>query len=500
MSSPRRYVTIHGHFYQPPRENPYTGEVPRQPSASPHHDWNARVTAECYRPNAHARRLDPVGARLGEVSNYERISFDFGPTLLSWLEVAAPDVYRDVLAADRAGVARRGHGPAIAQAYNHMILPLANERDRRTQVRWGKRDFEHRFGRPPDGMWLPETAVCTGSLEALAAEGLRFTVLAPRQARQVREAPSGAWLEVDAGRVDPSRPYFVRLPSGRRIAVFFYDGPVSQGVAFEGLLHHGERFAARLAGLFRHADRDAELVHIATDGETYGHHHAKGEMALAHALELLDAEGVTPIGYAEYLARHPPTHEARIVERSSWSCAHGVGRWMEDCGCSAGTPGFRQAWRGPLRRALDGLRDALAALFERACAPRLRDPWAARDAWIDVVLEPSAEGDFFDEHGVPALTAEGRRRAATLLEAQRYAMLMYTSCAWFFDDLAGIEPVQVLVYAGRAAELAREATGVDLGPLLALGLREARSNVVDEGTGEDLLARAMAEARAAARR
>ncbi|MCC6646204.1 MAG: DUF3536 domain-containing protein [Polyangiaceae bacterium] len=499
MTTPPRYVTIHGHFYQPPRENPYTGAVPLQPSASPHHDWNARVTAECYRPNARARRLDATGALLREVSNYERISFDFGPTLLSWLEVEAPDVYLDILAADRAGVASRGHGPAMAQAYNHMILPLACDRDRRTQVRWGKRDFEHRFGRAPEGMWLPETAVCTATLEALVDEGIRFTVLAPRQASHARDSPRHAWRDVGGGRIDPSRAYLVRLPSGRAIAVFFYDGPVSQGVAFEGLLHQGERLASRLSALF-HGRDEAALVHIATDGETYGHHHAKGEMALAHALELLAAEGIAPVSYAEFLARHPPTSEARIVERSSWSCEHGVERWRSDCGCSMGTPGFRQAWRAPLRRAFDGLRDALARSFEQAAGPRLRDPWAARDAWIDVVLSPDRAADFFDVHAVPTLTHEGRRRAALLLEAQRHAMLMYTSCAWFFDDLAGLEPTQGLVYAGRAVELARAATGVDLWPVLAAGLRAAESNLPGKGNGEDLLVRAMAEAHAAASR
>lgn len=495
MTTPKRYVAIHGHFYQPPRENPYSGKVALQPSASPHHDWNARITAECYGPNARARRLDGNGHLIGEISNYEHISFNFGPTLLSWLETEAPDVYRDILAADRAGLARTHHGPAMAQAYNHMILPLANPRDRRTQVVWGKRDFVHRFGRPPVGMWLPETAVCTASLEALAAEGIAFTVLAPRQAKQVRALKKRAWTNVEGGRVDPSVGYLVKLPSRKTITVFFYDGPVSQGVAFEGLLHKGEYLAGRLAGLFRPDVERAQLVHIATDGETYGHHHRHGEMALAHAIELLQSQGIPLVSYSEFLAKHPPTHEARIVERSSWSCVHGVGRWMTDCGCSMGTPGFRQTWRAPLRHALDALRDALAADFERFAGPRLRDPWAARDAWIDVVLDPSRAAAFFDRHGVPTLTSEGRHRASLLLESQRHAMLMFTSCAWFFDELSGIEPVQVLVYAGRAVELAREATGIDHWALLAHGLRRAVSNLPAKGTGEDILLRAMEEAR-----
>jgi alpha-amylase/alpha-mannosidase (GH57 family) len=492
----RRYVCVHGHFYQPPRENPWLERVEHQESAWPKHDWNQRVTDECYAPNAHARILGGGGRIAAIRNNYARISFNVGPTLLGWLEHARPDVYAAILAADRESAARfGGHGSAMAQVYNHMILPLASERDRITQVRWGLRDFERRFGRAPEGMWLAETAVDVASLEVLADHGIRFTVLAPHQCARVRR-PGGSWEDVRGQRVDPKRPYEMQLPSGKRIALFFYDGPISRAVAFERLLDDGNRLADRLLGAFD-GRSEAQLVHIATDGETYGHHHAYGEMALAAALARIEREpGVKLTTYGQLLEEHPPTWEAEIVPQTSWSCAHGIERWRADCGCNSGT-GWSQRWRAPLREALDWLRDELAVLYEREAAPLLSDPWAARDAYGDVVIDRSSArvAELFEAHAAGGLHKDQRQRALELLELQRHAMLMYTSCGWFFDEISGIEAVQVLCYAARAMQLAEALTSVALEAGFRERLAKAPSNKPEYGDGEAVYERLVAPAK-----
>ncbi|TBR16863.1 DUF3536 domain-containing protein [bacterium] len=483
-----KYVCVHGHFYQPPRENPWMDRVRREPSAAPYHDWNERITAECYGPNAHARILDASGRIAKILSTYAHMSFNMGPTLLSWLESQAPATYGAVVAADAESAARfGGHGSAMAQGYNHVILPLADDRDRRTQVAWGVADFKHRFGRSPEGMWLPETAVDTPTLEALAAAGIAFTVLAPRQAARVRAPGAGVWKDVKDGAVDTTRSYKVSLPSGRSIAVFFYDGPVSQAVAFEGLLTRGEHLAGRLKAAFPPDSGPGALAHVATDGESYGHHHRFGEMALAWALdELSRCAEVRLTNYAQHLALFPPAWEAEVVENSSWSCAHGVERWRSDCGChTGGRAGWTQAWRAPLRGALDRLRDASRQVFEEKARGLFKDPWAARDAYVGVLLgrTKAAADRFLAEHAARPLSGQDEVLALRLMELERHAMLMYTSCGWFFNDLAGLETVQVLRYAARVLELARQVGGPDLsGPFLAK-LREARSNVEEEGDG-----------------
>jgi alpha-amylase/alpha-mannosidase (GH57 family) len=483
-----RFVCIHGHFYQPPRENPWLEAVEQQDSAFPYHDWNARIDAECYAQNAASRILDAEGRILEISNNYAQISFDFGPTLLSWLEQNARDTYRAILEADRLGRERfGGHGPAIAQAYNHMILPLANQRDAETQVAWGVRDFEHRFGRRPEGMWLPETAVDVASLEQLAQLDIAFTILSPYQAKAIRGLQEKTWQDVPAGGIDPSRAYRCNLPSGRSIALFFYDGPVSRAVAFEQLLHKGERFAGRLLEGFTGARTWPQLVHIATDGESYGHHHRHGDMALAYALHHVASKELARITvYGEFLAENPPTHEVQIHERTAWSCAHGVGRWERDCGCnSGGKPGWHQKWRQPLRAALDFLRDELAGPWEARAKDLLADPWRARNEYVDVVLDRSTRSvdEFFARHARGGSNAADRVQRLKLLEMQRHLMLMYTSCGWFFDDISGIETVQVIQYAGRAVQLARETLGVDLEPAFVERLRQAPSNVKEHGDG-----------------
>jgi alpha-amylase/alpha-mannosidase (GH57 family) len=432
-----RYLCIHGHFYQPPRENPWLEAIELQDSAFPYHDWNERITAECYAPNATARKLDGDGRILDIVNNYSGISFNFGPTLLAWMQERAPDVLAAIIEADKQSRERfSGHGSALAQAYNHMILPLANPRDKATQVRWGIRDFEHRFGRKPEGMWLAETVADTPSLEVLAEHAIKFTILSPFQASRVRPLKGGQWTDVNGGRVDPSRPYLVRLPSKRSVAVFFYDAPVSKAVAFEQLLNSGEGFASRLMDGFDDGRQWDQLVHIATDGESYGHHHRYGEMALAHALHHIETSHLAKLtNYGEFLEQHPPVMEAQIHEKSAWSCSHGVGRWFADCGCnSGGRPGWHQRWRAPLREALDWLRDTLAPRFELKAAELLQDPWAARDDYISVILDRSDESvaAYFQRHAKKPLDEEQQVTVLRLMELQRHAMLMYTSCGWFF--------------------------------------------------------------------
>ncbi len=482
-----RYICIHGHFYQPPRENPWLETIAPQHSAHPYHDWNERIAAECYTPNTASRILDGDGRIVQIVNNYARISFNFGPTLLAWLEKHSPSTYQAIVEADRHSRSLfSGHGSAIAQAYNHMIMPLASKRDKRTQVIWGIRDFERRFGRMPEGMWLPETAVDTETLETLAECGIRFTILSPYQARSVRKIGATAWQDVSGGKIDPTMPYLQRLPSGHSIVIFFYDGPISRAVAFEGLLYNGGNFAHRLLGGFN-GRPGAQLVHIATDGETYGHHHPRGDMALAYALSYLERERLARLtNYSEFLAIHPPTHEVQIAECTSWSCFHGIERWRSDCGCSnGGREGWKQTWRAPLRAALDWLRDQLAVRFEAAAERLLLDPWAARDDYIHVVLDRSPESinTFLAEHATRELNAEEQVEVLHLLEIQRQAMLMYTSCGWFFAEISGLETVQVLQYAARAIQLARTLDGHDLEPEFLRRLADAPSNLPQFGNG-----------------
>jgi len=437
-----RFACVHGHFYQPPRENPWTGKVEREASAAPFHDWNERITAECYGPNA---------------DNYPRMSFNFGPTLLSWLDREARPVYEAILAADRDSRERfSGHGSALAQAYGHLILPLARPRDKRTQVFWGIRDFEHRFGRSPEGMWLPETAVDSETLEVLAELGVRFTILAPHQALQWRESREAVWQTAAEG-FDTRRPYEARLPSGARIALFFYDGAASHAIAFGGLAGGAENLARILLDRFK-GGGDPQIMSVATDGETYGHHFRGGDRVLSGLLARIDGESdVRLTNYAEYLAKHPPRHEVRIREKTSWSCTHGVGRWKEECGCTTGEhPGWRQAWRAPLREALDSCREALDSLFEEQGGKLFRNPWAARDDSIELILTGTADAEaFLARHAGRRLDPEETARALGLLEMERCAMSMFTSCGWFFDDPAGLETRQVLRYAARAMELAQ---------------------------------------------
>ncbi|HKC99621.1 MAG TPA: DUF3536 domain-containing protein [Methylomirabilota bacterium] len=473
-----RAIVVHGHFYQPPRENPWLESVEVQDSAAPFHDWNERVTAECYAPNTAARRVDDGNRVLDIVNNFEKISFNIGPTLFAWLERHRPDVYAKIIAADRASVAARGHGNAIAQVYNHMIMPLATRRDKVTQVRWGIEDFRARFGREPEGLWLPETAVDNESLEVLAEAGVKFTVLAPHQAYQIRALDAEAWEDVSGG-IDPSRAYLWRGPRGLSLALFFYDGPISRAIAFERLLERAENLVSWLNAAFSDARTWPQLVHCATDGETYGHHSRFGEMALAAAVQQIEAEGTAALtNYGAFLAANPPTHEVEIREQTSWSCAHGIERWRSDCGCR--TRGdWHQRWRAPLRDALDWLRDQIDPLFEGRASAHLKDPWAARDEFATVLLDrsPGRLEAFFATHARGQLEPAARVEARRLLELERNRLLMYTSCGWFFDEISAIEPAQILRYAAMALQYLNDLGGGRLEDEFVRRLAAAPSNV-----------------------
>lgn len=471
-------LIIHGHFYQPPRENPWTGEVEAEPSAAPYHDWNERIHAECYAPNA-------------AVNNYARISFNFGPTLLSWLERHHPDTYQHILKADRESAAQRGgHGNAIAQAYGHAILPLCNERDRLTQVVWGVADFRFRFGREPEALWLPETAANDATLALLIDQGLRYVILAPEQAKRVRVGSE--WVDVSGGKVDTTRAYRFEHPdgSGRSIAVFFYDSALARAIAFEKALTSSRG----LVELFLRAGKRGDLVNVATDGETYGHHFKFGDLGLAHALGVEARQaGFWITNYGEYLDRKSAESVVEIEngpkgEGSSWSCVHGVGRWARDCGChTGGEAGWNQAWRDPLRVALSFLRDDAAVKFESAAGELFRDPWAARNDYLPALLEPQQYYEsFLPRHCIRPLDVVEEVMASFLLEMQYSALLMFTSCGWFFSDLAGIETIQVLRYAARVLDLQKE-FGFDVPRKQFLELlAQAKSNRPDKGNGADI--------------
>jgi alpha-amylase/alpha-mannosidase (GH57 family) len=445
-------VVIHGHFYQPPRDDPWLETFEAQPSAAPYHDWNERVEEECYRAVVAARVPGPEGRIAKIINALEHISFNFGPTLLEWMETKAPETYRSILEADvRSGNSNGGNGNAIAQAYHHTILPLASRREKVSEVRWGVADFRRRFRRDPVGMWLPETAVDGITLDVLAQEGIAFTIVAPHQ---VEEPPPDGL------------PGFYRTPGGRSVALFVYNGPLSHGVAFGSLLQDAEKWATDMVDPGRPPSVSDHLISVATDGETYGHHHRFGEMALAAVLDRLQRDPRARVeNFSSFLSRHPAKHEVTLVEPSSWSCSHGVDRWRSDCGCKM-HPSIetQQRWKGGLRDAVEWLAAQIHRIYETESATLLGDPWAARDRY-----GPLGESD----------TKEVRVLAILELERQ------VTSCGWFFDDLAGIEPVQVLRYAARALEL----TGPEqetLTEAFLTHLEKAASNETPPRSGRDI--------------
>jgi len=511
------FLIVHGHFYQPPRENPWTGMVEEQPSAAPFHDWNERVHFECYRANAFVR----VGGREPDerfVNNYENISFNFGPTLLTWLENHHPYTYRRIIDADRESAQKRGgHGNAIAQAYGHAILPLCNDRDLRTQIRWGLADFRYRFGRKAESMWLPETACSDQVMSALIDSDLRYVILAPHQAARYRTAcgskrvddevstgsgsdrvdpaPDETWLHANEGALDTSVVYrYVHHDSpNKSIAVFFYEGPTSRSIAFENILRSSRDFVDSLV----QSASGKRMINVATDGETYGHHFKFGDLCLAHALaEEAPAGGFQITNYREYLDRQSPEFEVEINsgpdgEGTSWSCPHGVGRWIRDCGChTGGEPGWNQKWRTALREALDFLRDQNIEHFEATRGSLFVDPSQARDDSIALILNQNESRErFLFDHAGRWLSADEQQRALTHLELQRMLLLMYTSCGWFFNDISGIETIQILKYAARAIDLMEQLELPSAREQFIEILSEAKSNRPEMGTGADIFRR-----------
>ncbi len=478
----KKYICIHSHFYQPPRENPWLDRIQKQSSAEPFHNWNERISNECYRENGRSRIKNERNYVEGVSNNYAKMNFNFGPTLLSWLEVYDPRTYDYIIKGDQLSVNQfKGHGNAIAQCYNHMIMPLANSRDKETQIIWGIKDFEKRFSRYPEGMWLPETAVDLESLELLARHKMKYIILAPRQASQVCKLGISEWVDVSSENINTRIPYLIKLPSGAEIAAFFYDGGLSKAVAFDGLLHNGEYFADRLLSGFNSNETEPQLVHIATDGESYGHHHKYGDMALAFAIKKIEERSdVQLCNYAYYLSIHPPETEVKIFENSSWSCAHGIERWRSDCGCnSGGKSDWNQAWRSPLRKTLDELRDEINSKFERNMLKFKVDLWAVRNDFINVIFNRNEESNTeFLKKWIPEFNElSDQVEFLKAFELQRQLQFMYTSCAWFFDETSGIETVQVLQYALRAIELAEDLWGSFVHEKFLENLKTIPSNI-----------------------
>jgi alpha-amylase/alpha-mannosidase (GH57 family) len=472
------YICIHGHFYQPPRENPWLEAIELQDSAYPYHDWNSRITEECYKPNGASRILGGDKKIVNIINNYTQISFDFGPTLMSWLEDESPDVYKSILDADKESIERfGGHGSAIAQAYNHMILPLANSRDKETQVIWGIEDFKKRFGREPEGMWLAETAVDIESLEIMAKHGIKFTILAPSQAARIRGVGEKDFRDVSVDSLDAKRCYRCNLSDGLSIGIFFYTHDISNDVAYGHLLHNGAKFAEKLVGKFDHNNNSGQLVHIATDGETYGHHHRQGDMALSFCLHHIKSNNLAKVtNYGEFLEKFGAETEVEIKENTSWSCAHGVERWRSNCGCVGNWHNSgKQQWRGPLRKALNFVRDKAVNIYEEKMGDFAKDAWQVRNDYISVINDRSSanvEG-FISKWNGRNISEEEKITFLKLCELQRNAQLMFTSCGWFFDFINGIETVQLMLYASRTIQLIKEVGSEDFEEEFSQMLAEA---------------------------
>jgi len=496
MAKKEKNVIIHGHFYQPPRENPWTGRIDAQESAQPFHDWNERITRECYLPNSCSRLLDGGGGILGLVNNYRKISFNFGPTILRWLEKHHPDLVEIIVRADAESMAENnGHGNAIAQVYNHIIMPLANQRDQRTQAEWGIADFRRCFSREPEGIWLAETAVNNTTVDILADYGIKFIILSPHQAESIRPLKKdGKWKDVSGGTIPTGSAYLCR-GSGKAegINIFFYDSPLANNIAFNGLLRNGDTLAKALGEGIKRGGSD--MVAVATDGEVFGHHEPFGDMALAYLIaNSREKFGFNMTNFGAYLEKHQPESEVRLKdgengEGTAWSCSHGVGRWKRDCGCNVNAPsGWNQKWRAPLRSGLNTLRDRLAAIFEKESAPCLKDPWKARDHYISVLNGKGREArdSFMKEHCHGQPDRETESKIIRLLESQRFSMYMFTSCGWFFNDISGLEARQIMKYAARAIDLAGEGYREPIQAEFLRILSEARSNLSGLGTGADI--------------
>ena len=497
-------LCIHGHFYQPPRENPWTGEIEKQDSAAPYHDWNEKIFAECYKPNTEAELrnftdawdLDSTPKKTSKVftiNNFEYLSFNFGPTLFAWIKSKHPEAYNKITQADTDSLNKHdGHGNAIAMCYNHMIMPLANLNDKITQVKWGLEDFRYHFKRDSEAIWLPETACNMDTVELLIDEGIKFILLDPSQADKVRDADNEPWHDVSNGSIDPFIPYkcFSEKSKDKFINMFFYDGPLSKSISFEDTLYSPATFLEKITGAASQTGNSDKILSIATDGETFGHHKRRTEKSLALFFTKLAPENnLKIINYGEYLGTFPALHEVKIKsgdngEGTSWSCPHGVKRWKEDCGCGGGA-GWNQQWRKPLRESLNWLRDELIKIYESAASEYFKDVWKARNEYIKLILDnsPGTVMNFFAENAKKILSKEEIIVCYMLLEMQKYAMFMFTSCGWFFSEISGLETVKILEYAARAVEIAEELSGKSYEMEFIAKLSEAKSNIAEYWDG-----------------
>ncbi len=487
----KKYVILHGHFYQPPREDPWSGLIEHQDSAAPYSDWNRRITAECYAACSSSRILDSDGAILSILNNYRYLSFNFGPTLLSWMESEAPNIYQRILDADRESIERLGYGNALAQGYNHTILPLDEPKDALTQIRWGLTDFSHRFKRDADGMWLPECAVNESVIDKLINEGMKYIILSPWQAHSLRNN-KGEWKALNDKPAPSDRPFYIDRPGGR-IAVFFYNPDLASGISFGHLLRSREGFEEALREALNQSD--TTMVSIATDGEIYGHHEPFGDMCLSALIDHLGSDSdLLFTNYAAYLDANPPVLEAKLrsgdeQRGTSWSCVHGVGRWMRDCGCSTGgEENWNQTWRSPLREAFDGLRMKAEPVWTgKVEALTGKDAREVLDSYGQVLSGAEDHRAFARRFLGEGTTSLAEQELCIMLEGAKFLQFMYTSCGWFFSELSGIEPVQNISYAYRAAELIDSEGTVKLTELLSTLLSKVQSNLSSMGNGSDLL-------------
>ena len=465
------YFTIHGHFYQPPRENPWTGVIENQPSARPFHDWNDRIASQCYSPNSASRILNPQGRIVDIVNNYDFMSFNMGPTLMGWIRTNTPDTYKRIQEADKRSAERlNGHGNAIAQVYNHIIMPLASAEDKKTQIRWGIEDFKFHFGRMPEAMWLAETAINFETVVELIKAGIKFTILSPTQADKFRKLGANEWTGCSNTDIDTTRPYriYPRDKDGKLVCdgyldVFFYNPWLSSAVGFEHLLRNAETFGNRIKDAWDDKRKDPQLVSIGTDGESYGHHEPFGDMCAAWLYNHYAPEhNMVPVNYGWFLEQFPPQHEVLLKnfysEGCAWSCAHGVGRWYRDCGCSTGGgPDWNQKWRGPLRDAFNHLKKLADDIFVREFEKLSKiDPWEARNNYVEALVAPEDESRvkaYLEKTVKDPNDADMCAKAIRLLEIQKFCLFSFTSCGWFFNDIEGLEPVQNMRYALRAMEL-----------------------------------------------
>jgi alpha-amylase/alpha-mannosidase (GH57 family) len=503
--SGKKYLCIHGHFYQPPREDAWTNEITPQPSAAPFHDWNERIFQECYKPNAHAVIVDDSDNVITKVNNYEYLSFNFGATLIHWIKKFHPKTYNLIIDADKVSVTKhKGHGNAIAMVYNHIIMPLANERDKITQIKWGVEDFKFHFHREPEAIWLSETACNQATVEALIQKNIKYIILDPSQAEKTRKAKRGKWKDVSNGNINPKIAYrcYSEIHKDKFINIFFYDGPLSRNIAFDDHIYDATKLTNRISQNIDPKCKTDQIISSAIDGETFGHHKHFAERTLAYFFyELAARTGFTVTNFGEYLAEHPAEYEVKIKsgpdgEGTSWSCVHGVGRWKEDCGCSGGgMDGWNQKWRSPLRDSLNWLRDELAKIYEDIGNQFLKNVWDARNDYIKVILNPDLKtgSEFFYHNAKKYLSANESEFCIKLLEMQRYGLLMFTSCGWFFADISGIETIQILQYAARSIELAYEVSGKNLENEFLEKIAEAKSNKFEEINGREIYLRHFAK-------